>query len=292
MAQVPRTGAAEITRQQAHCSRSPQSKKGLTMFQSVSLRFICSLLVVLASVTLAEAQTTETSPRLHATRAELEQLLAVYEQRASAAGISAEQRISSEADAAMVRRRLQEGDFQPGDEVTVFVDGHPEISAAYTVDPTRSIMVPGVGAIPLRGVLRSELDEYLGNYLAQYVRDPRVRAASTIRVMVLGSVGKPGFYSVPSHALVTDVIDVAGGTGANSRLTQIRIERDGRRLMPESELQDAIIEGRTLDQLNVRAGDRIVVPRARSVQVREALGWVGAVGSVVWLVYRIGGRRR
>jgi protein involved in polysaccharide export with SLBB domain len=265
------------------------------MFYSGSLRIICMLVLVFSSASLVEAQTTastDATPRLHATRAELEQLLAVYEQRAAASDIRAEQRISSEADAARVRARLQEGDFQPGDEVTVFVDGHPEISETYTVDASRSIIVPGVGAIPLRGVLRSELDEYLGNYLGQYVRSPRVRAGSTIRVMVLGSVGKPGYYSVPSHALITDVIDVAGGTGPNSRLTRIRLERDGRRLMPESELQDAIIEGRTLDQLNVQAGDRIVVPQTRGVQVREILAWTGAVSSVVWLVYLLGGNRR
>jgi protein involved in polysaccharide export with SLBB domain len=259
------------------------------------MRSLGALLVFIGFVAVgAEAQTATTSdsPRLHATRAELEQLLAVYEQRAATSGAGTEDRISSQADAAMVRHRLQEGDFQAGDEVTVFVDGHAEISETYTVDPSRSILIPGVGAVPLRGVLRSELDDYLSNYLGQYVRNPRVRAGSTIRLMVLGSVGSPGFYSVPSHALVTDVIAAAGGTGANSRLTRIRIERDGRRLMSESELQDAIIEGRTLDQLNVRAGDRVVVPEARSVQVREILSWTGAISSVVWLIYLLQGRRR
>jgi len=263
---------------------------------NVSTRAMAALLLFLGVAAIpAYAQTTSPtadSPRLHASRGELEQLLAVYEQRASAAGVRSEDRIASEADAAMVRNRLQEGDFQPGDQVTVFVDGHAEISETYTVDPSRSILIPGVGAVPLRGVLRSELDDYLSNYLGQYVRNPRVRAGSTIRLMVLGSVGSPGYYSVPSHALVTDVIETAGGTGANSRLTRIRIERDGRRLMSEAELQEAIIEGRTLDQLNVRAGDRVVVPAARSVQVREILSWTGAITSVVWLVYMLQGRRR
>jgi polysaccharide biosynthesis/export protein len=213
---------------------------------------------------------------LHATRAELEGMLA-----SSSGGINQ----------TVLRTRLEEGDFQTGDQITLFVDTHPDLSGTYVVEPTRTIAIPGVGDIPLRGVLRSELQGHLTQHLGQFVRSPRVRAQSTIRIMVLGGVGQPGFYSVPSHALVTEVIDSAGGTGRESRLTNIRIERDGERVIAGRQLQDAIIAGRTLDQLGVRAGDRVVVPEARGPQIREYLGWIGAIGGVLWTFAWMTGRR-
>jgi polysaccharide biosynthesis/export protein len=227
---------------------------------------------------------------LHATRAELERILEAYE-AAGTTSAKREEAIASRTEAALIRTRLEEGDFQVGDQVTIYIDGQTELSSSYVVEPTRAIMIPGVGSVPLRGVLRSELEGYLTEYLGRYVRSPDVRAASTIRIMVLGGVGRPGFYSVPSHALVTDVIDAAGGTGHQSRLTGIRIERDGERVIGGRQLVDAIIEGRTLDQLNVRAGDRVVVPEARSQRVREYMGWVGAIGGLAWTLVWLTGRR-
>jgi polysaccharide biosynthesis/export protein len=217
---------------------------------------------------------------LHATRAELEQLLSAYQARGDA----------QSGEAAAIRTRLEEGDFRTGDQVTVVVETHPDLSATYTVEPNRTIAVPGVGSVPLRGVLRSELQPHLTEYLAQYVRSPRVRAQSTIRIMVLGGVGRPGFYSVPAHALITEVIDSAGGTSRDSRLTSIRIERNGERLMEGQPLQEAIIAGRTLDQLSVRAGDRIVVPQRRTNNIREVMGWTGTLLGLTWAVLRLTGR--
>jgi len=229
---------------------------------------------------------------LHASRADLEQMLVSAEQRANAAGVSGEHRAHARAEADAIRARLQDGDFQVGDEVTLYIEGHPDFSKEYTVEPDRTIVVPGIGTVPLRGVLRSELESHVATYFSHYVRSPSVRARSTIRVMVMGAVGNPGFYSVPSSALVTDVLDSAGGTGHQSRITHIRVERDGQRVLGGQELQDAIIAGYTLDQLNVRAGDRIIVPERREGRLRETLTWVGAVSGTLWVFFSVWDRVR
>jgi polysaccharide biosynthesis/export protein len=260
-------------------------------------RLLAVVALVFVSAASVVAQTAHNSGRvgdprgLHATRAELESLLEAFERQASASNLSTEQAVATRAEAARIRVRLEEGDFQVGDEVTLSIDGQGELSKTYVVEPTRSIAIAGVGSVPLRGVLRSELEGYLTEYLGRYVRSPQLRAASTIRIMVLGGVGKPGFYSVPSHALVTDVIDAAGGTGRESRLTGIRIERNGQRVIGGQAMVDAIIAGRTLDQLNVQAGDRVVVPEARSQRVREYIGWVGALSGLAWTLIWLTNRR-
>jgi protein involved in polysaccharide export with SLBB domain len=238
-----------------------------------------ALLALAASVFFVNSAVAQSAPvdarGLHASRAHLEQLLASYENRAAARELGDEERLRNRAEADAVRARLQEGDFQTGDQIALLVMGHPDLSETYTVDATRSILLPNIGVIPLQGVLRSELEAHLTEHLAQYVRQPRVRAESTIRLLVAGGVGNPGYYSVPSHALITDVLELAGGTGRESRLTRIRVERNGQRIIAGRNLQQAIIAGQTLDQLNIRAGDRVIVPERTNYRaLRDAL-WVG-----------------
>ncbi|CAN5634313.1 hypothetical protein BH23GEM3_BH23GEM3_13820 [soil metagenome] len=244
-------------------------------------------MLLLAIPVWAQSAAPVDAARLHATRESLQQLMLSYEQAAQSPSLSAEEQVRARAEAALIRSRLQEGDFQAGDEIALVLEGYADLSTTYTVDPNRSIALPMVGTIPLHGVLRSELQGHVEQNVGRYIRDPRLRTESTIRLMVLGGVGRPGYYAVPSNALVTDVITMAGGTTGGSRLTKIRIERDGDRLIGDRPLQDAIIAGRTLDQLSVRAGDQVIVPGPRGQNLRAALGWVGAAGSAIWAITRI-----
>jgi protein involved in polysaccharide export with SLBB domain len=216
---------------------------------------------------------------LHATRAELQHMLAVHE--------SGEAGAVGREEAALIRNRLDEGDFQIGDQIVLVVETHPEFSETYTVEPTLEIVLTGIGGVPLRGVLRSELNEHLTQHLSRYVRNPIVRAQSSIRLMVVGGVGRPGFYSVPSHSLITDVIAAAGGTDRQSRLDRMRVERQGRPVVAGRQLENAIISGRTLDQLNIRAGDRIVVPERHGFEKTREYLWFGSalLSTVVTVVY-------
>lgn len=233
----------------------------------------------------------QSSGSIFATRGELEQLLA--SQTTGSGGAADEQQLGAYVSAAVVRQRLEEGDFHPGDEIQVHVEGYQALSNTFVVDPTRSIIFPEIGAVSLRGVLRSELQEHLTQSLARYIRNPIVRTESTIRVVVLGAVGNPGYYSVRPQAQVTDVLQAAGGPTRNARLMRMRVERGstGNRVIAGDQLHQAVIAGRSLDQLGIQAGDQIVVPQQPTMgPVRQALAWTSAVGSVVWLVLRINRR--
>jgi hypothetical protein len=94
---------------------------------------------------------------------------------------------------------------------------------------------------------------------------------------------------MPTERLVTDALMVAGGPSGNADLKEIKIERGDRPIWRGQPLQDAITEGRTLDQLSVRAGDRIVVPaqRQRVSAWRNGLVVLSAVSTVVLAVERI-----
>jgi protein involved in polysaccharide export with SLBB domain len=133
------------------------------------------------------------------------------------------------------------------------------LSDSFTVEQGPAVQLPTVGRVSLVGVLHSELEDYLTKELAKYIRDPVVRARASIRITVTGEVGQPGFYAVPSQLLVTDVLARAGQITSRADIGKIRIERAGKTIWDNEALGPEIVEGRTLDQLGVRAGDRIIV---------------------------------
>lgn len=195
------------------------------------------------------------------TREELTELLERLEQAASAPGYSGALRSQAAREASYVRQRLEEGDFRVGDRVVLIVRNEPQLSDTIAVTGDRTLELPQVGPVSLDGVLRSELESHMTDVLSQYVREPRVQARALIRIAVLGSVGNPGFYTLPASALLEEAIMVAGGPAGSADVDDVRVRR-GEEVVWEGEpLQQAMIEGRTLDQLSLQAGDRIVVPR-------------------------------
>ncbi|HWZ28411.1 MAG TPA: hypothetical protein VNX15_07610, partial [Gemmatimonadales bacterium] len=76
-----------------------------------------------------------------------------------------------------------------------------------------------------------------------------------------GRVGRPGFFTAPTGIALTQVLtNYAGGPAPDANLAGVTISRDGQVIWAAAPLQRAMIEGRTLDQLGIRAGDRIDVP--------------------------------
>jgi protein involved in polysaccharide export with SLBB domain len=143
------------------------------------------------------------------------------------------------------------------------VEREEAYSDSFVVEEGPMIRLPTIGEVSLAGVLRSEMEAHLTRELARYIRDPVVRARTSIRIAVLGAVGRPGFYAMPVQYLVTDVLAGAGQVSGNADIGKISIERAGKAIWSNEQLEPEIIEGRTLDQLGVRAGDRIVVGSKR-----------------------------
>ena len=80
----------------------------------------------------------------------------------------------------------------------------------------------------------------------------------------MGQVAQPGFKSVPAESLISDLITQAGGPTANAKISAARIERGTERILDGQALQEAIAEGRTLDQMSLRSGDQLNLPENKS----------------------------
>lgn len=228
-------------------------------------------------------------PGLQMNREGLMQLLENFEATERSTAYSDALRASARYEAELIRSRLEEGDFQVGDRITLRVEGEPELTGEFPVETSRVLVLPLVGSIPLQGVLRSEVNEHLANHLRRFIRDPVVQARSLIRISVLGSVGQPGYYLIPAEALVTDALMQAGGPAGDADLAGTRIMRGQAEVWNGEALREAMVAGRTLDQMNLRAGDEIVVPRTRARQVGSVVQLaITVVTTVVLLATTLG----
>jgi polysaccharide export outer membrane protein len=123
------------------------------------------------------------------------------------------------------------------------------------------LTLPQIGVVPLAGVLRAELPGRLTEVLRRYLRAPVVHVRSMIRVSVEGEVNRPGFYAIAPEMPVIDAFTVAGGLTREARLEKMRVERDGAVVLTGRPLERAVRSGHSLDALNLRAGDRVYIPR-------------------------------
>ncbi|MDH5591177.1 MAG: hypothetical protein OEZ65_14505 [Gemmatimonadota bacterium] len=219
-------------------------------------------------------------------REDLVRLLAMYEEALESPAYSSRTKESVRSGALRIRERLELGDFQVGDRVVLSVEGE-ELPDTVLVETGPAIHLPRFGEISLAGVLRSEITGHLTQVLGRFIRDPVVRAEGLMRLSIQGDVRAPGFFVVPADMLVTDALMVAGGPGPNANLEGLRIERGTERIFEGEELQEAMRLGRTLDQLNLRAGDQLMMPARRAGIGGTVARYALIIGSAVIFGVRI-----
>ena len=218
--------------------------------------------LALALPALCSGQGLPDPTRLEIDRAELTRLLAQYDAVAESTAYGDELRQEGRALADIIRERLRSGDFRSGDQIALLIEGAETVRwDTLTVEAGHLINVPTLGPILLQGVLRSELETHLSTEIGRFIQSPRIRAHSLIRVSVLG-VGQPGFYTLPTDLPLSEAVMMVGGPGAGAAPDEIRIERGQDVLWSVEELQIPVSAGRTLDELGLQAGDRIILPGA------------------------------
>jgi protein involved in polysaccharide export with SLBB domain len=213
------------------------------------------------------------------TRSELESEATALEQQAKSAS-DASTRTADQTQAAAIRERLRDGDFQVGDRIAIVVRGDSTLSDTVAVRTGRTIQLRSLPVIPLTGVLHSELAEYLTKQLSQYLKNPTVSVTPLVQIAVVGDVGHPGFFWVPADLTLTDAIMLAGGPTQGSDLNKTKILRDNKDRLSEKQVQRAFASGSTLDQLDMRQGDQITVPDKTKKDWVRILQVTGALAAI------------
>lgn len=173
--------------------------------------------------------------------------------------------------------------LQVGDRVALTVEQPFAFSDTVVVREGLMIRIPNLGDISVKGVRRADTQRYLTQQIARYVRDPVVRAVPLVRVAITGQVGRPGFYSVPSDMLLSDVVMRAGGPTGSADLDKTVVRRAGKEVIGESVARNALSTGQTLDDLRVASGDEVVVGEKSEINARFILSTIGLLAPLIYL---------
>ncbi len=206
-----------------------------------------------------------------ATRADLERIAAA----GGAAGAKAQQRLTN-------------GDFQVGDRIALTVQGESALTDTVTVREGQVVHLDNLTDVSLHGVLHSELQARLAQEIARYLRNPVVRATPLVRVAVLGQVQRPGYYSAPADALVSDMLMRAGGPTTSANVNKTVVRRGPDVVLPAKAVETAMARGETIDQLDLRPGDQLIVPErpagGNALRILEIVGVVAGIGTSIAII--------
>jgi len=244
---------------------------------SRNLAGVALSLTLLSPTLLAQAVTDTAAGPLMATRGALES-------RLEAARLMGP---DGQTQADVIQRRLTEGDFRQGDRVLLSVQGEPALTDTFTVTPSIELMLPDVGPISMRGVLRSEVGEYMSREVARYLRAPVVQAHALVSMTVVGEVARAGVHWVNSDALVTDVLTAAGGGTRDAKINEMRIERRGVPVLNEKAMQNAIASMATLDDAGLLPGDQLIVPSRSGSSTYEIVRTVSIILTIPLTIYAL-----
>ena len=251
-----------------------------------ALAFVTALIAVFV-VPVVRAQDGGTAgsgptPNPEATRADLELKLAA--DRRDSAGGSVEDHSRRIAEIVAIQDRLTNGDFAVGDRILLSVAGQQALTDTFTVREGQILRLPTLSDVSLHGVLRSELQPHLYAEISRFLRDPVVRSTSLVRLSILGSVQRPGFYDLPADMLLGKAIMATGGLASNAEISRSTIKRDGQVIWTDKAVASAITRGMTVDQLNLRAGDEIDVGEKSGSFLTVGLPVIGAIVGIITVV--------
>jgi len=156
----------------------------------------------------------------------------------------------------------------PGDEISVNVFRHPELTSTLTVPRSGLIFLPLVGEMDILGQSAVSLRRTITEKMDRYIVDPQVSVGITVqrsqKVMVLGEVRRPGMFLISDSMTVLESIVLAGGFSEDAtRRRVILLRRQGGQLVGHVLNLYRALESAQGDQNpGVRKGDIVYVPKS------------------------------
>lgn len=179
--------------------------------------------------------------------------------------------------------------FKAGDALTLQIplDTSKVFNGGYPIDSAGYVDLPVVGKVYVHEKSQEQLEEYLAEKLANYLKDIHIRATPCIRITLLGHFTRQGQYYVSPNISMWEAVRAAGGMAGDQTLAKIRILR-GEKELPISFL-DEYSGGRSLAASGIHSGDIVVVPIPREntgffYVFRETVGVVAGVAQIIGVI--------
>ncbi len=177
--------------------------------------------------------------------------------------------------------------LEAGDEITVDIWSHPELSSHQIIGPDGRITVPVYGPLQVSKLTREETQSTISKALAHYYTDlvttVRVDHYNGFQIFVLGRVGIPGALTFTKQPTLLDVLSRAaglpvGGIGAEKAgLVRCAVFR-GRDKIIWIDLKSLLSQGNLALNIRLASEDVVYLPDADD-QLVYVLGFVKNPGA-------------
>ncbi len=227
------------------------------------MRFLCVLLAAVCAYPPSVKSQNASPISMTSTRFEITSRLSVIESALASTTTKGKARERLANEARDLRARLQTGDFRVGERFTLTFIKDSVRTDSITV---RDSMLVGIANLPdlsLRGVLRSELTSKVSSFMAEYFKNATVRTQILTRISVMGEVNRPGFYYVAPDRPLSEALTIAGGPSATADIMRLEIRRSGSTILSARKSEQAVKDGKTLEEMAVQSGDEIRIPIKR-----------------------------
>lgn len=160
----------------------------------------------------------------------------------------------------------------PDDTVVVTVLDHPEFSGEFFIPKDGKITVPGVGDVTVKNQTLQEVTKSVKTGLLKKLRQPEVfvslKTARPIIVHVLGSVSKPGPYTLKPKWRIAEAISSAGGLqlGVENSDCTVKLLRESLDTEQSYSLEKAM-HGVDSDNIILQAGDILKIESPEFIPV-------------------------
>lgn len=159
------------------------------------------------------------------------------------------------------------------------------LSGEYGIDPNGNILMPFVGPIYVAGKTADDLAKIIKNKYADMLREPFIYIRPLIRVVLAGSVAKPGSYHIDSKNSLWDLLDMAGGPTSDADLTKMQVRRGGEKV--KEDLLSAFENAHSLHDVDIQTGDQIIIPRRTSFDITKVINYFNFAVSIAILYLRL-----
>ena len=251
-----------------------------------AMRCAAVTLLVAVGSRSASSQVATTAGPQRASRTELATLAAKLEQQTQGGKLGEATRKRALSELAAVRERLQIGDFRVGDRFVITIRQDSIRSDTVAVRDSLKVTVGSLADISLAGVLRSELEERMGEHVARYLRNVSVRTFVLTRIAIFGAVRNPGFYYAVPDRPVSDLVLVAGGPVQEANLNEFELARGQVKLIGAKESRRVLKEGTTLEQLDIRSGDEVTIPTKRKLNWQLVTSTIVIISTLTFTIFQ------
>jgi polysaccharide biosynthesis/export protein len=175
-----------------------------------------------------------------------------------------------------------------GDLIRVNVFEVPEYNGDYQVPPGGAINLPLIGSVDVLGLTTEQAADEITRRFSRFLKRPIIAvnllSPRPINVLVSGEVTRPGSYSLSlqggagnnpgvQYPTILAAIQTAQGYTLSADITQVqvrrRIGRTGEQLVSLN-LRQFIETGRTPQDITLRDGDTIYIPRATNFDLASS----------------------